>query len=196
MIDARKRLPDHLVTSLVAMIAGEGDCTWHVWWLRHAAEVESHLSRTDYLKLKFGRLEAAAEMLARERVHFNWTPAGRRLSAWAKLHVDAVDSEGRPKPEIRRRMYGGAFAAFEAGDAERGDRLMARVVQKIAKEPDAGRLLGELLLDAENFGDEGHVEAAQRIAGRVASLPLEDADGRAALNHAKAILEKFGGRRG
>lgn len=170
------------------MISGKADCTWHVWWSRHSVEAESRLTRTAFLRLKFGKLNAAAEMLAADGVSFTWTPAGRRLSAWAKLHADAVDSKGRPKPEIRRRMYGGAFASFESGDFEKADRLISLVVEKMVKSPDAGMLLGELLLDAESFGAEGNAEAARRIAARVAALPAGDADTQAALSHAAQIL--------
>lgn len=185
------QLPQPLADSLLRMIEGTSNQTWHHWWAHNSREAERCLSRAEFLQLKFRKLEGAAEMLSRDGVNVTWHPSGRRLAAWAKLHADAVDDLGRPRPEIRRKRYGGALAAFEEGDLDKGELLIARAIDRILGGREPGLELGELVLDIENLGDEGHPKAAKRVGELVARLSSDDTDVRAAIQHAEQVIAKF-----
>jgi hypothetical protein len=156
-----------------ALIEGEDVLGWNPWWTQHAAEFERILPRAEYLRLKFGKVRYAAEVLQRHGVEVSWTPLGRKQSAWADLHSSVLDDRGRPRPELRSKAYGGAFGVYERGDIEEGTRRFAKYLRSLRKLADVEQAsaLEEATFDAEHFVEEGNREAGIAMLRLVAALP-------------------------
>ena len=148
------------------LIEGQEVETWHKWWRLHQAELELTLPRSLFLRLKFGKVIAAAELLKESDIAFDWTPKGRRQAAYANLHPTAVDPEGYPLEAFRAQAYGGALGLLIKGDLENGRTKLARYLNKLKRTPDVisrAEELSDIEFDAENLFQEGHAVAAITI---------------------------------
>ena len=192
-------LPPRAVQELKSMIRGDADLTWHVWWAANEEGLEQRLPRLEFLKLKFGRLDGAAELLVAAGEPVEWSPRGRRLSAWSKLHRDAVDADGRPRAELRKMAYNGALAAFGRGDESEGlaniTRFVGATVRR-GRQSDRGQILGELVLDAEMLAADGNRRGALLIAKEVSNLAETPDDLSPAIAHAKKLESRLEGSGG
>lgn len=176
------------------LIEGRDVPQWHPWWRAHRSEVEAALGRTDYLKLKFGGVKAAANYLTKIGVAYEWTTAGKRAHLWSQLHRDFVDEHGRPKPELRRKAYGGAIAAFEDGDSAAGEAQLVKVMRKVRRLRDDNERAGELeslQFDGEMLCDEGHPAGIPLLRAVARWTSDSDLD-RAAVEFAQQKLTSLG----
>jgi hypothetical protein len=175
---------EQLLSELQDAIEGRSTHTWRTWWKLRASTAEAALTRTEFLKLKFDRLEGAEAILRARGRCPTWSLSGRRLLAWSRLADDATDERGHPIPALRGRAYGGSLAALLAGDTKSGRSKVRRWVKRLIHPAAASSTaeqaeqvlehaiddLSELAFDAEALALEGREDAATEIATALVEL--------------------------
>lgn len=192
---------DQLLNEIQDMVEGRSTHTWRTWWNLRASKAEAALTRTEFLKLKFDRLEGAVVILRTRGRSPAWSLSGRRLLAWSRLADEATDDRGHPIPALRARAYGGSVAALLAGDTKSGRskvrRWLKKLIQPVAESATPEQAdqaleraiddLSELAFDAEALGREGMQDAATEIATALIELVPDTDLTRPVLELAKGI---------
>lgn len=176
-----------------ALISGEDVIGWHPWWAVQEQSLKALLPRAEFLRLKFGKVKHAAEVLNRANLQTSWSEQGLRQAAWANLHPSAVDEQGRPIPELRASAYGGAIGALEIGDLVKGTSLLRGFLRRTSKMPelDQAAALSELEFDAEGLIAEGLRDAGVEVLREIARLPSGNDLLDPAISAAKARLQQL-----
>jgi hypothetical protein len=178
-----------------SLIEGEDVEPWHMWWPLHESELQD-LVRTDYLKLKFEKVRAAATFLEKAQIPFTWSARGKRAARFADFDPSILGPEGLPTAEHVRSLFGGAVAAFEDGDTTRGEKLVKSLIEKLRRKKDeVARADGvnELELDAEYLLELGSGEREAGIAIlRAVSEWKDDCLTDAAVRAARECLKREG----
>lgn len=177
------------------LIEGRDVPSWHPWWRANEPRLRETLPRADFLRLKFGRVPEMAERLKAAGVDFTWSPKGRREAAYARLHASAVDEQGHPLPEFRKRAYDGAVALFQAGDSAGGEKQLKKVLQRIRRmrdEVERGDELAGMQIDGEQLCDEGETAAGLALLRAVARWETDSDLESPAVDYAREALRRLG----
>ncbi|WP_347254195.1 hypothetical protein [Leminorella grimontii] len=122
--------------TLKEIIEGKSDIWWHQWWRDNAAALDKELGRTDYLKLKHGRLTAAAEYLKKNSVSFEWSQKGRLAETYSLLGDNLLDENGKLDFNKLDKHWGGAISLFHDGQVDKSMALFEDRLYQIIKSQD------------------------------------------------------------
>ncbi|SCW31765.1 hypothetical protein SAMN04487970_1002205 [Paenibacillus tianmuensis] len=121
------------IQALKDIIEGKSSVWWHKWWRDHAVALEKELGRTDYLKLKHGRLTAVSEYLSKIGVSYIWSPKGRLAETYAKLDTSLLDEDGKLNEAALDEHWGGAIGLFKNGQADQSMKIFREMLYKIVE---------------------------------------------------------------
>lgn len=148
------------------LIEGKTDITWKLWWKSNGLRLKEELPRQQFLKLKFGRLERAAELLAESKIEFQWTKKADYHQSISNLVDDFCDDKGYPLLSKQRKLFGGAVGDYLDGNKESGRKKLTAHIQKIERVKDEvvqSEKLNDLEFDANSFIDQGQPEIGIEI---------------------------------
>lgn len=182
------------------LVEGREAVSWAAWWRGNDVRLRARLPRAEYLRLKFNRLEHAADVLTRAGVRYSWTPLGRARQLAADLDPRFVDEAGLPTPTWFH-SFGALAEAAEAGESAAVRRAARDRVTQTRRSREPGvRALCELVYDAETlheFGsslaDHRYRAAATALLEAVAGIDSDDdVDELPAIHDARAALARLG----
>lgn len=124
------------IQTLKEIVEGKSDLWWHKWWRDNAVDLEKELGRTDYLKLKHGRLTAAAEYLKKNNVSFEWSQKGRLAETYSLLGDNLLDENGKLDFNKLDKYWGGAISLFHDGQIDKSMALFEDRLYQIIKSQD------------------------------------------------------------
>lgn len=119
--------------------------------------MKEQLKRPEYLRLKFGAVGYAREILEQNGIPVEWGPAARREAYYANLHESVLDENGRPLESFRRKAYQGACGDCLDGRPDEARRKLALIIQKLNRRGamKARDALEEMAFDGEMMVSSG-----------------------------------------
>jgi len=148
------------------LIEGKTDITWKVFWKINNERLKQDLPRLEFLKLKFGKLKRAAEILNKFKIEFQWTKKADYHQSISNLVDDFCDAKGYPILSKKRKLFNGAVGDFLDGNKESGHKKLTSYIEKIEKNKDEvlqSYEINDLEFDAESFIDQGESEIGIEI---------------------------------
>jgi hypothetical protein len=182
------------------LIEGRDAVSWAAWWRGNDVQLRARLPRAEYLRLKFKRLEHAADVLTTAGVRYSWTALGRVRQRAADLDPRFVDEAGLPTM-VWFDSLGALAKAAEAGEPAAVRRAARdRVTQTRRSRPPGVQALCELVYDAEVLHELGSSlpdhrcrAAATALLEAVAGTDSDDdVDELPAIHAARAALARLG----
>ncbi len=143
------------------LIEGKTDITWKVFWKLNEKRFKKNLTRQDFLKLKFGKLERASEILNENNISFQWTEKADYHLSISNLSDGVCDENGYPIVEIQRKLFNGAVGDFIDGNIETGRIKFANYledIQQMGNMVEQSERIKELEFDAVSFIKQGNIE--------------------------------------
>lgn len=118
-----------------SLFEGRAAISWNAWFKLHEHELSQLLSRVDFLRLKFEKLDEAEKLLNNAGISFTKSPQARREKYYSFLHDSVLDETGRPSEAFRRKAYGGAMGLLRDGDVKNGKAKLLTYVKKALRRP-------------------------------------------------------------
>jgi hypothetical protein len=175
------------------LIEGKEVVTWKVFWKENSKDFEKDLSRTDFLKLKFNKIDFGEQILKENNIPFTWSSKGKQQKVWANLHESVCDENGKPLLSFRRKAFSGAFGAYLDNKYELSTNKIKKHIKNILNEKDQiqrSNLLNDAEFDAEVFLDEGYNEFAFSVLQEISEIETFDDLLIPAIQYAKLRLKK------
>ncbi len=175
------------------LIEGKDVKAWRIFWNENKDDIEKTLCRTEFLQLKFGRVDQAAMMLKKHNIEFVWTPKGKQQKAWARLHESVCDENGKPLEKFRRKLFSGAFGHYLDKQYEDCNKKIKKHLQKIMRIKDRverSEELGDAEYDAESLLDEGYKDFAMMVLKQISGINTNDDLLFAAIDFAKKRMNE------
>lgn len=174
------------------LIEGKEVITWKKFWKDNVEELQQTLSRSEFLKLKFEKLDHAEKILEQNGIAFQWTLEGKQQKVWSNLHDSVCDENGKPLLSFRRKSFSGAFGDYLDNKTELSLGKIKKHIDDILKTKDPvakSDLLNEAEFDAEAFFDEGFEDFAIVILKQISEIATDDNLLFPAINYAKLRLK-------
>ena len=180
------------------LIRGEADISWRAWWKRNEATLKVQLPRAEYLRIKFGLIEYAFKLLQEAGGDIEWGPAASREHYYARLHESVLDEKGRPSAEFQRQKYQGALRDLKAGDQEKAQRKMKRIIRQALKNREEYECeeLCDIQFDGAQMlasGIDDEIKLGLALTREIASLDDTDDIIGVPIRYARDALAKYEG---
>lgn len=142
--------PDHLAY-FKDLLEGRADISWNAWFKRNQQSLSAQLTRADFLRLKFNKLDEAERLLQQAAIPYVPSPLARRERHHAMLHDSVLDEQGRPLLSFRRKAYDGALGQLMDGDVAQAEATLATYLAKLRRQSSGPRAeaVADLCFDGE-----------------------------------------------
>lgn len=155
--------PEHLAY-FKDLFEGRAEISWNAWFKQNEAQLAQHLSRAEYLRLKFHKLDEAEKHLQAAGIEYTPSPQARREKYYSLLHDSVLDANGRPKESFRRKAYDGAVGQYLDGHLAAAQETFKTVLRKLKRRPIAKRVEE---LEGMSFDGEMEFLYGERALGRM-----------------------------
>ncbi len=180
------------------LIEGKTDITWKVFWKSNEKRLKESLTRQDFLKLKFGKLQRASEILNENNISFQWTKKADYHLSISNLSDSVCDKNGYPIIEIQRNLFNGAVGDFIDGNIEIGRIKFANYladIQKMDNMVEQSEQINDLEFDAESFIKQGNIQVGiEMLKLLVATFDNENDLIQPAIDYAKHEIKRINGK--
>lgn len=159
------------------LIEGKDVKAWRIFWKENKDDLEKILGRTEFLQLKFDKVNQAAMMLKNHNIEFVWTPKGKQQKAWANLAESVCDENGKPLEKFRRKLFSGAFGHYLDKQYEDCNKKIKKDLQKTMRVKDMierTEELGDAESCAESLLDEGYKDFAMMVLKQISEIDTYD----------------------
>ncbi|EKE77808.1 hypothetical protein [Gallaecimonas xiamenensis] len=159
------------------LLIGKAELSWRAWWAQNEELLKQQLPRSEYLRIKFGLVRYAHQVLSDAGYTVQWGPAASREAFFANLHESVLDGKGKPSKTHRLTMYDGALASLEAGNVQEAVGKVRKIIQRalIGREEHQIEEICSMQFDAEMMLTGGvDFDFGLIIANEIASIGDDD----------------------
>jgi hypothetical protein len=134
----------------------------------NSSRLSQELTRADFLRLKFDKLDEAERQLRMASVSYVPSALIRKERLYASLHPSVLDEKGRPIEYIRAKAYDNAFGEFISGNIAQAEVILKKYLDHALESQDPLRI--ELITDFSADGEMEYLNGSEQLGAIMLNL--------------------------